>query len=80
MKFFSTLFSENGFHLATASRGNEVKLWDLRRLKNIKTLTLSDSFKVRHLQFDKSGKSYYAPSDYDFSGKNDALSETINML
>jgi len=49
-------FSENGFHLATASRGNEVKLWDLRKLKNVKTLTMSDSFKVRHLQFDKSGQ------------------------
>jgi len=48
-------FSENGFHLATASRSNEVKLWDLRRLKNFKTLTLSESFKVRHLMFDKSG-------------------------
>ena len=50
-------FSENGFHLATASRSNEVKLWDLRRLKNFKTLTLSESFKVRHLMFDKSGES-----------------------
>lgn len=49
-------FSENGFHLATASRSNEVRLWDLRRLKNFKTLTLSESFKVRHLEFDKSGQ------------------------
>jgi len=52
----SIAFSENGFHLATASRGNEVKLWDLRKLKNVKTLTMSDAFKVRHLQFDKSGQ------------------------
>lgn len=48
-------FSENGYHLATASRGNEVKLWDLRKLKIFKTLTLSDSFRVRHLTFDSSG-------------------------
>lgn len=51
----SIAFSENGYHLATASRGNEVKLWDLRKLKIFKTLTLSDSFKVRHLTFDSSG-------------------------
>ena len=33
----------------------QVKLWDLRKLKIFKTLTLSDSFKVRHVSFDSSG-------------------------
>ena len=48
-------FSENGYHLATASRDNEVRIWDLRKLKLLKTITLSDSFKVRHVTFDQSG-------------------------
>ena len=30
-------FSENGYFLATAA-GDSVKLWDLRKLKNIKTI------------------------------------------
>jgi len=51
----SMCFSENGYHLATASRDNEVRIWDLRKLKLLKTITLSDSFKVRHITFDQSG-------------------------
>lgn len=33
----SISFSENGYFLATAA-GDSVKLWDLRKLKNIKTI------------------------------------------
>ena len=33
----SISFSENGYFLATAA-GESVKLWDLRKLKNIKTI------------------------------------------
>lgn len=33
----SISFSENGYYLATAA-GDSVKLWDLRKLKNIKTI------------------------------------------
>jgi len=51
----SMCFSENGYHLATASRDNEVRIWDLRKLKLLKTITLSDSFNVRHVTFDQSG-------------------------
>ena len=34
-------FSENGYFLATAS-GDSVKLWDLRKLKNIRTIVPYD--------------------------------------
>ena len=35
-------FSENGYFLATAA-GDSVKVWDLRKLKNIKTIVPYDS-------------------------------------
>ena len=35
-------FSENGYFLATAA-GDSVKLWDLRKLKNIKTIVPYDN-------------------------------------
>ena len=41
-------FSENGYYLAT-SAADGVKLWDLRKLKNVKTLTPYDSaYSFRH--------------------------------
>lgn len=42
----SIAFSENGYYLATAADDSSVKLWDLRKLKNFKTLQLDDSFEV----------------------------------
>lgn len=48
-------FSENGYYLATAAEDFCVKLWDLRKLKNFKTLQLNDSYKVKDLCFDQSG-------------------------
>lgn len=51
-------FSENGYYLATAAEDSCVRLWDLRKLTNFKTLTLNDDnkkYEVRDLCFDQSG-------------------------
>lgn len=45
----SIAFSENGYYLATAADDSSVKLWDLRKLKNFKTLQLDNNFEVRPL-------------------------------
>lgn len=42
----SIAFSENGYYLATAADDSSVKLWDLRKLKNFKTLQLENNFEV----------------------------------
>ena len=44
-----------GYYLATAADDSCVKLWDLRKLKNFKTLQLEDGYEVRDLCFDSSG-------------------------
>lgn len=44
-----------GFYLATAADDSVVKLWDLRRLSNFKTITLDSSYEVKALRFDHSG-------------------------
>jgi pre-mRNA-processing factor 19 len=41
--------------LATAAEDASIKLWDLRKLKNFKTITLEDRYEVRDLVFDQSG-------------------------
>ncbi|NXD74187.1 PRP19 factor, partial [Eolophus roseicapillus] len=51
----SIAFSENGYYLATAADDSSVKLWDLRKLKNFKTLQLENNFEVKSLIFDQSG-------------------------
>lgn len=48
-------FSENGYYLATAADDACVKLWDLRKLKNFKTLQLDDGYEIKDLCFDQSG-------------------------
>ena len=48
-------FSENGYYLATAANDACVKLWDLRKLKNFKTIQLEESYEVKDLSFDQSG-------------------------
>lgn len=48
-------FSENGYYLATAADDACVKLWDLRKLKNFKTIQLDEGHEVRDLCFDQSG-------------------------
>lgn len=45
----SIAFSENGYYLATAADDSSVKLWDLRKLKNFKTLQLDNNFEVWRL-------------------------------
>ena len=47
----SLSFSENGYYMATAA-GDGVKLWDLRKLKNFKSLDAADA---RGVAFDHSG-------------------------
>ncbi|KAJ6318798.1 hypothetical protein OIU76_014199 [Salix suchowensis] len=48
-------FSENGYFLATAAH-DSVKLWDLRKLKNFRTLNLYDSdTPTNSVEFDHSG-------------------------
>eukprot|EP00258_Populus_trichocarpa_P008671 XP_002314503.3 pre-mRNA-processing factor 19 homolog 2 [Populus trichocarpa] len=57
-------FSENGYFLATAAH-DSVKLWDLRKLKNFRTLNLYDSdTPTNSVEFDHSG-SYLGISGSD---------------
>ena len=44
VKFWT--FSENGYYLATSADDSVVKLWDLRKLKNFKTIQLDESDEV----------------------------------
>uniref|UniRef100_A0A8V0ZDD1 Pre-mRNA-processing factor 19 n=1 Tax=Gallus gallus TaxID=9031 RepID=A0A8V0ZDD1_CHICK len=53
----SIAFSENGYYLATAADDSSVKLWDLRKLKNFKTLQLDNNFEVCWLPFPLEGAS-----------------------
>ena len=48
-------FSENGYYLATSAEDSCVKLWDLRKLKNFKTIQLDEGYEVRDVAFDQSG-------------------------
>lgn len=47
-KYFENLkvlifdFSENGYYVATASGGNEIKIWDLRKLKEVKSIRMNE--------------------------------------
>ncbi|RUS85880.1 hypothetical protein EGW08_006364 [Elysia chlorotica] len=43
------------YYLATSAEDSVVKLWDLRKLKNFKTLQLEDGYEVKGLCFDQSG-------------------------
>jgi len=47
-------FSENGYYMASAAADATIKVWDLRKLCELKTLDISD--KVCALAFDNSGK------------------------
>lgn len=53
--FSLLLFNISGYYLATSADDSVVKLWDLRKLKNFKTLTLDDGYEVKSLSFDQSG-------------------------
>lgn len=45
----------SGFYLATAADDDVVKLWDLRKLSNFKTIPLESNYEVKSLRFDHSG-------------------------
>ena len=47
------LFS--GYYLASSAEDSVVKLWDLRKLKNFKTIPLEEGYEVKSLSFDQSG-------------------------
>lgn len=48
-------FSENGYYLATSSMDGSVKIWDLRKLKAIRTLTTEQEDPITSVAFDLSG-------------------------
>jgi pre-mRNA-processing factor 19 len=48
-------FSENGYFMASTGANGEVKLWDLRKLKNLKSLTLPGGVTGSCVRFDHSG-------------------------
>jgi pre-mRNA-processing factor 19 len=50
--------------LATAAEDSCVKLWDLRKLKNFKTIDFDGKYEVKDLSFDFSG-SYLACAGTD---------------
>ena len=50
----SVAFSENGYHLASCDEGGVVKLWDLRKLKELKSFQVDGA--GASVSFDSSGK------------------------
>ena len=50
----SVSFSENGYHLASCDEGGTVKLWDLRKLKELKSFQVPGE--GTSVAFDSSGK------------------------
>jgi len=67
----SIRFSENGYYLASAA-DNVIKLWDLRKLKNIHTVNITEGNNITAVEWDYSG-TYLAVSGDDirvFMGKS----------
>jgi len=56
MDVTSMSFSENGYYLATGSADATVKIWDLRKLKNLVSLHTSQHTPVSSVRFDYSGQ------------------------
>ncbi|KAL3912211.1 MAG: hypothetical protein SGPRY_008412 [Prymnesium sp.] len=48
-------FSENGYYLATGSEDATVKIWDLRKLKNIRSISEKRPAPISSLAFDNFG-------------------------
>ena len=44
-----------GYYLATAAEDSVVKLWDLRKLKNFRSIALEERYEIKSLSFDYSG-------------------------
>ena len=57
-----THISGSGYYLATSADDSVVKLWDLRKLKNFKTLQLGDKYEVRFCYHSSS--SHFGASDF----------------
>jgi WD40 repeat protein len=53
------IFVYAGYYLATAAEDSVVKLWDLRKLKNFKTLQLGDNYEVSEFFFSSSNFSFF---------------------
>ena len=52
----SISFSENGYYLASCGEEEKtVKVWDIRKKQEVKTLELSEDNYVSKVEFDKSG-------------------------
>ena len=44
--------SENGYYVATAAGGNEIKIWDLRKLKEVKSIQMNEEdYAVNSLRY-----------------------------
>lgn len=68
-RIISIAFSENGYYLATAAEDACIKLWDLRKLKNFKSIQMTstpkeEKYSITDLAFDQTG-SYLAVSGSD---------------
>ena len=57
----SVSFSENGYHMASASDDGSVRVWDLRKLKVLREVAVEG--KARSVAFDASGKYLACGSD-----------------
>ena len=59
-----------GYYLATAADDNCVKLWDLRKLKNFKTLQLDEGYEVTSSNFSSNSCFFFEVRDlcFDSSG------------
>ncbi|KYR00693.1 WD40 repeat-containing protein [Tieghemostelium lacteum] len=69
-------FSENGYYLAAADKST-VKLWDLRKCKEIQEIQMPANYQISSLQFDYSGN-YLAVAGndvnlYDIHGKTNPI-------
>lgn len=59
------MFSENGYNLASSSKDNTVKIWDLRKTEiSVKPIKLPEDYKIISMKYDYFGN-YLGISDTD---------------